>query len=140
MKRQLNCVMMIDDDEPTNYFNSILFEAANCTRHLEIIDGGKKALDYLQNAETGQNNFVLPDLVFLDINMPGMNGWEFLEEYEKLAHSGHRKPVIIMLSTSQSSNDTKKANSNPQIDGFENKPLTIGMIDRIIGRYFNIAG
>lgn len=135
MKEKLNCLMVIDDDEPTNFINNMIIEEACCTNHLEIIDSGIEALRYLQKSyevEQQQNSLIPPDLIFLDINMPRMNGWEFLDEYKKLKNGFIKKPVIIMLSTSINPDDKQRAESTPEVAGFENKPLTEEMILRII--------
>lgn len=142
MKEKLNCIMVIDDDEPTNFINEMVIEEANCTCHLEIVDSGIKALNYLQKAgvcEDKKNSIILPDLVFLDINMPRMNGWEFLDEYRKLNSSCTLKPIIIMLTTSLCPDDKQRAASIPEVAGFENKPLTEEMVHRVIKTYFDAA-
>ena len=142
IENMLNCILVIDDDEPTNFMSTLVIEEACCTRHLEIADSGFKALNYLQKASaetTVHNNFILPDLVFLDINMPLMNGWEFLTEFKKLNNDYFRKPVIIMLTTSLNPDDKHRAENIPEVDGFENKPLTKEMIQKMMEKYFNIA-
>ncbi|MEO6548963.1 MAG: response regulator [Ferruginibacter sp.] len=137
MNDKLNCIMVIDDDEPTNFLNTLLIEEANCTKHLEIVESGLKALNYFENIQVAEENeCILPDLVFLDINMPCMNGWEFLEEYKHLDKEEMKQPVIIMLTTSLDPEDRLKAANIPEVAGFENKPLTTEMINRIINKYF----
>lgn len=138
----LGCILVIDDDEPTNFISRMVIEEAGCTRHLEIADSGRKALNYLQKAsvETVEHdNFILPDVVFLDINMPRMNGWEFLSEFKKLKNEGSAKPVIIMLTTSLNPDDKYRAENIPEVVGFENKPLTKEMIQQVIKKYFSAA-
>ena len=140
MKEKLNCIMVIDDDEPTNFINEMVIEEANCTCHLEIIDSGIKALNYLQKASTCEdkkNSIFLPDLIFLDINMPCMNGWEFLDEYRKLNSRCILKPIIIILTTSLCPDDKQRAEDILEVAGFENKPLTEEMVNRVIRRYFD---
>ncbi|MEP7106856.1 MAG: response regulator [Ferruginibacter sp.] len=140
MNEKLNCIMVIDDDEPTNFISTMLIEEANCTRHLQIVESGKKAMDYLENVKScgnEKNCFIQPDLIFLDINMPRMNGWEFLDEYKKLKNSRLAKMVIIMLTTSLNPDDELKADNIPEVAGFEKKPLTTEMIHRVIKTYFD---
>jgi CheY-like chemotaxis protein len=140
MNKKLNCIMVVDDDEPTNYISTMLIEEANCTRHLEIVDSGMDALNYLENTtgdENVKNLLIPPDLLFLDINMPRMNGWEFLDEYKKLKNARLVKTVIIMLTTSLNPVDKLRAESIPEVAGFESKPLTAEMIRRVIKTYLN---
>ena len=84
MKPKLNGVMIIDDDEPTNFFNQMIVENSGCTDHIMVAQSGQEALDYLSNGALAEenSNSPLPSLIFLDINMPAMNGWEFLEGIE----------------------------------------------------------
>ncbi len=131
--------MVIDDDEPTNFISTMLIEEAACTRHLEIADSGLKALTYLKKATDASNetdDIVLPELIFLDINMPRMNGWEFLTEFRKIKNGYNFQPVIIMLTTSLNPDDKHRAENTVEINGFENKPLTRELIDRVTKKYF----
>src|ERR1041384_5557494 len=73
MKTALNCVLLIDDDEPTNYINKMLIEEAHCTKQVEVVQGGQAALNYLSSFASNPEPGQLPELIFLDINMPAMN-------------------------------------------------------------------
>ncbi len=82
----LNCILLVDDDDVSNYLNKLLIEKSGIDVDVEVALNGLTALEYLTS--TGQFNgnavFPRPELILLDINMPRMNGWEFLDEYEKL--------------------------------------------------------
>lgn len=139
MKQKLNCILFIDDDEPTNFISKMLIEESNCTEHVEIAQSGQAALNYLLNNEhVGGNNknFPCPDLIFLDINMPAMNGWEFLDKYNELDQQHKGKVITVMLTTSLNPDDRTRANENPAISSFETKPLTQEKLDRILKEYF----
>ena len=78
MKQKLNCILVIDDDEPTNFFTRMIIEESNCTTHVKVVESAQEALDYLSKSRTpGRNEaqYPSPDLILLDINMPAMNGW-----------------------------------------------------------------
>src|SRR5690349_14796448 len=120
MKQKLNCVLLIDDDEPTNFLTQMILEDAGCANYIKVAQSGPEALKYLSsNAEESNPT---PDLVFLDINMPAMDGWEFIDEFRNIGRK--LKPIIIMLTTSLFPEDRQRAKEIPEISGFENKPLT----------------
>jgi len=140
MKKKLNCVLLIDDDEATNFLNQELVSETGCTEHIEVAQSGSKALEYLTHADEhcGKNSsdFPCPELIFLDINMPAMNGWEFLEKYRKLENKHKGNVIVVMLTTSLFPDDKRRAETIPEISGFENKPLTPEAIERIVKKYF----
>ncbi|MEO7983665.1 MAG: response regulator [Bacteroidota bacterium] len=139
MNQKLNCVLFIDDDEPTNFLNQLVIENVNCSEHVQIATSGEQALRYLGNSKNcapANSNYPCPDLIFLDINMPAMNGWEFLKEYNELEKEQKGNIVIIMLTTSLNPDDIIKAKDTPHITGFENKPLTEEKLARLLEKYF----
>lgn len=139
MNKKLNCILVIDDDEPTNFFTRIILEEASCCNHIKTVQSGQEALDYMAQSEkpgADPDLFPSPDLIFLDINMPAMNGWEFLDEYRKLSIAPQHKIIMVMLTTSLFPEDKAKAGRSPEISGFENKPLTLDKLDRILKTYF----
>jgi CheY-like chemotaxis protein len=140
MKQKLNCVLLIDDDEPTNFMSNMVLEEAECASHIQIMQSAKNALDYLTKSDDPGNENVempYPELIFLDVNMPAMNGWEFLDKYNELQRFKSKKPIIIMLTTSINPDDQLKANQIPLVAGFENKPLTSDMIESLIKKHFD---
>ena len=130
MKKRLNCIMLIDDDEDDNYFHQIILRKMDIAHHIQVAQTGLEALDYLEKGNA------VPDIIFLDINMPGMNGWDFLDEYKKLNARQKTTVIIIMLTTSISPADQEKAERIPEIAGFQSKPMTPEMINDILERYF----
>ena len=140
MKEKLNCIMLIDDDEPTNFVSTVYIEEAQCTNHLQITDSGQKALNYLTSSKEfacDSLNYPCPDLIFLDINMPAMDGWEFLDQYKQLSKEQRGKIIIIMLTTSLNPDDSIKAGKIPEISGFATKPLTAELIDKVLKEHFD---
>jgi CheY-like chemotaxis protein len=137
MKPKLKCVLIIDDDEPTNFFTRMILEEMNCAEHIQTVQSGQEALEYLAKSEgpgCDENLYPSPDLVFLDINMPAMNGWEFLEEYRKMTVK-HRI-IMVMLTTSLFPEDKLKAEAMPEISDFENKPITEEKVKAVLHKYF----
>ena len=134
MKKKLNSVLLIDDDRSTNFFNKIIIQKTNCTDNIVVVESGEQGLEYL-NTSIDQK-FPQPDLIFLDINMPGMDGWEFMKHYEKLDDNKKGKIIIIMLTTSLNPDDKEKAEKIVDIKGFKNKPLSTAMVMEIVQHYF----
>ena len=140
MKKKLACILLIDDDEPTNYFNKMIIEEVDCAEHVEVVVSGKAALNYLTNSGAwagDKTKFPQPDIIFLDINMPAMNGWEFLTKYSVLEKHHKGEIVMVMLTTSLNPDDVTRANAIPDVTGFETKPLTSEKLDLILKKYFS---
>jgi CheY-like chemotaxis protein len=132
MKKKLNCILLIDDDDDDNYFHQIIINRMNITEHIEVVLNGEEALIFLKKEE----NQYHPDIIFLDINMPKMNGWEFMEAYKELRADQKAKVLVIMLTTSESPEDKKRVVLYPEIIGFNSKPLTQEMLIAILEKYF----
>jgi CheY-like chemotaxis protein len=139
MKKKLNCVLLIDDDEPTNFLTQMIIESADCAIDIQVATSGEKALEYLtkiKKENEGANDPPFPELIFLDINMPAMNGWEFLKKYNELEKHHKENIVIIMLTTSLNPDDRLISKNIAHIAGFENKPLTQEKLDALLKRFF----
>ncbi|MEL6925327.1 MAG: response regulator [Bacteroidota bacterium] len=129
----LDLILLIDDNPADNFFHTMILEEANCTRQIIAKESGEAALEYLTTAEEGR--FPQPDLIFLDINMPGMSGWDFIEYYDKLPEDQKGKNLVMMLTTSLNPDDSNRAGSTPAIKEFISKPLTVEMVNEILISY-----
>ncbi len=127
---KLKRVLLVDDCEATNFLHTMLIEEYGCAENVVVKLNGREALDYLITEEEGA--FPQPELVFLDINMPVMNGWEFLEEYESLEVGQRAGAVVVMLTTSLNPGDRIKAEAHSGIKSFETKPLSLEKIDEVL--------
>lgn len=134
MAVKLNCILLIDDDEPTNFLNRLTLEQAGCAREIRVAQGGQEALDYLYSC--GGEGSPRPDLIFLDINMPAMDGWEFLQRYRSLPADRKADIVLIMLTTSLNPDDELRTKAIPEVSGFENKPLDQQRLMALLDKYF----
>ena len=137
MKKKLSTVLLIDDDEPTNFINSYIIDEVNCANSIKTVQSAEEALQYLSKCSTGDipDATPAPELIFLDINMPGLDGWDFLEEYRKLTHL-HKKSIIVMLTTSLNPDDRLRAQFIKEVAGFRSKNLTPEMLIELLKEYF----
>jgi response regulator of citrate/malate metabolism len=126
--------MLIDDDPDDNFIHERVIRKSNAAEMVIAMKTASSALEYLKSKEDINNTH--PDLIFLDINMPGMNGWEFLQEYNKLDIQFRSQVIIIMLTTSDNPTDKMKATLANGICAFKTKPLTKEMLEEIRTKYF----
>jgi len=129
---KIGCIMLVDDDDDDNFFHARAIKENKLAETVIIQDSAKKALKYLRDKEDPTS-----DLIFLDINMPVMSGWEFLNEYGQLDKDLRGKTIIIMLSTSQNPTDIAKSKTWDFVSDYVTKPLTKEILERIIRKYFN---
>ncbi|MDZ4839144.1 MAG: response regulator [Bacteroidota bacterium] len=129
-------ILLVDDDEVSNYINSELIENIGISSQVKVCENGREAIDYLTSLETNENQQI-PQLILLDLNMPEMNGFGFLEAYQDLPDNVSADVIIILLTTSISEEDKEKIKKvhNSEIVFLE-KPLTISDLERIKNQYF----
>jgi len=133
--KKLSCILLIDDDLPTNFYNRKVIEKAGCAEHVEVCNSGEAALEFLKK-DFNSGPPPQPELIFLDINMPIMDGWEFLEEYDKLPDHLQGDVVVVMLTTSINPDDEVRANEL-NIHGFARKPLTEKLLIDLVEKHFS---
>ncbi|HEY2581009.1 MAG TPA: response regulator [Mucilaginibacter sp.] len=120
-------VLLVDDDEINNFISIKLIKKALLTTEIIACLNGKFAIDQLVDIQR-KDPSKLPDYILLDINMPIMNGWEFLDEYKRLNIDPSGKTKIFIISSSVFSNDINKARSYPLVKDFISKPLNVDKI------------
>ena len=131
---KLKCILLIDDDQPINFLNEIIIKRARCAQNVVSVLSGADALRVLNgNIETTCRN---PDVIFVDLNMPAMSGWEFLEEYRKLPARVREGTIVKILSSSVNPDDEALANETPGVHGFLNKPLTEEKLQQVLSTFF----
>lgn len=134
MNTLVDCVLLIDDDKATNFFNKRVVTKHKGFREVNTVQSGMAALEYL--ISVGDNKATKPDLIFLDINMPAMNGWEFLNEFSKLDNKVTNGIKVILLSTSSNPDDVRASSKNHSVDDFINKPLSLNLLDDVLENHF----
>jgi len=130
VKKKLNCILLIDDNQADNRYHQIVIKGMNITERIEVALDGVEALNFLNQENSS------PDLIFLDINMPKINGWEFLKEYQKLSAKQKAKIIIVMLTTSDNPKDLERAKQIKEVAGYKVKPLTEELLTEILEQHF----
>lgn len=133
MSKPLDLIMLIDDDEYTNFIHERAVEKSGLCEKVISFDKAKEALTYLQ--EHSEKAAGVPQLIFLDINMPVMNGWQFIEEYKRLPPERKAKRLLFMLTTSLNPDDEARAKEIGEMAGFFRKPLTPDGLKGIVDQY-----
>lgn len=131
MKKKLNCILLVDDDPDDNYYHQIIINEMNIVNKIDVATNGIEAVAYLK-----KENQTPPEIIFLDLNMPKMNGWEFLNEYKHLDNVQKAKVLILILTTSANPDDIKRAKEIKEVSGFETKPLSKELLSQLLNEYF----
>jgi len=113
--------MVIDDNEIDLYIAEMLMATTGFAEKVVCVSSAREALAYLKSLNADPDS--LPQFIFLDINMPEMTGFDFLNEYQHLPENIRKKCIIMMLTTSLDEDDRTQAESNQFVRKFLNKPL-----------------
>lgn len=128
---KLNSILLIDDDHINNFIVVSKLKSIQLVENINYVENGKAAIEFI-NKCIAEDIETLPSLIFLDINMPIMDGWEFLAEFEKIDHKYTSKMHIYMVSSSVYNEDIEKSKQYPNVKMFISKPLVRERIEQII--------
>jgi len=116
-----NNIMLVDDDEIFTFIIKKIVEESKLSNHIDIFINGLEAINFLEaNANAAEK---LPEVIFLDLSMPVLDGWGFLEEYIDLKPKLSKKITLYIISTSVSPLDFEKAKKYSDVTDFIVKPL-----------------
>src|SRR5438874_1958253 len=113
--------LLIDDNDIDNFINERMITTTNFAKTVVVKTSAEAALEYLRKYDSDTS--VMPQVIFLDLNMPVVDGFGFLEEYERLPDPLKKFCKIIVLSSSISPEDINRASTNPYVMKYVNKPL-----------------
>ncbi len=120
-------IIFIDDDDVTNFLTREALKRKGFQGETVFFESATKALEYLENLDLSHH----PDVIFLDIKMPEMDGFDFLDEYIKNGLDKKINAKIFMLTSSVSSADIEKSNTYDVVSGFLNKPFSYDLLKNI---------
>ncbi|AHM58476.1 response regulator receiver [Flammeovirgaceae bacterium 311] len=129
----ISSVLLVDDDAAANFINQLLLKDVVASGNLQVVQNGEEALQLINTCI--EEKRALPELILLDLNMPVMDGFEFLEAYQELDLQEQQKPVIAVLTTSMNPKDVNRINELGIVD-FINKPLSPKSIHQLIEKRF----
>ena len=127
-KRPLICI--IDDDEIYQFLLTNIINSNKLAEEIITLSNGEKAIQYLSNNRAIDEN--IPDVIFLDVNMPIMDGWQFIEEYAGIKKEIKKKIVIIMFSSSLNLIDIERARKINEISDYIVKLIKLEDIERFL--------
>lgn len=133
----LDLILLIDDDDTTNYLNQRLLNEMGVSKEIKICNNGMEAIEYLSEACFGTaSNKICPDLIFLDIKMPVMDGFSFLDEYHRRNLDSQDHVIIMMLTSSASFYDLERLKNYDRVKKHFSKTLTKHDVQEVLDQFF----
>jgi len=125
---KVETIWIVDDDEVYQYITKTYIEVENAADNIISFTNAQEAIDKL----SAQNGTPVPDIILLDINMPGVDGWQFLDEYKKIKQDIPQNIHIFLVTSSVDDNDRRKANSYAEIEKYIEKPIDEKTLQNIL--------
>lgn len=128
-----NYVMLIDDLELDNFINEKLLAANDFSKNIYVNTSARSALEFLSNILVMGEGFLqaMPEVIFIDINMPMVDGFQFIDAFKKTIEKQVKKPKLVVLTSSVFEKDKERTFNISEDILFLNKPLTAEMLEKI---------
>lgn len=130
----MNKILCVDDDAITLMMSKITIKKAGFSDDVITVFNGQEAIDYyaeLKETSTEMTNKEYPQLIFLDLNMPVLGGWEFLDDFMNLYYEKFTDTKVVIISSTVDPFDKEKAKSYPIVIDFFSKPITKEMLNQL---------
>jgi len=129
----LNTILFIDDDPITLMLCKMVISKSLFSKEIATAKNGEEALQYFNTLKQVNTNNPLtkPELIFLDLNMPVMGGWEFLDSFSTSDYSDYNNTKVIILSSTIDPEDLEKSKKYPMVIDFLSKPISKEMLEYI---------
>lgn len=124
-------IMLIDDSDIDNMVNKHILSKNNVAEHIIVFTSANDALAYFSEHKSTTDEMLIPKIILLDINMPIMNGFGFLVEFEKINSTNLKDTKVIMLTSSVDPNDIRRSKDYTSVISFISKPLSIEHLNEI---------
>jgi len=124
-------VVCVDDDKVASLVLKVSLTKSNFCSEIETFVDGSLAMNYLKSVDNKAGARDFPDVIFLDLNMAQMDGWDFLEEYEKLYAKDFPESRILVLTSSLNPEDRRKVMNYPFVLDFISKPISVNLLAQI---------
>ena len=133
----INSILLIDDDDSSNFLHSIFINKLGLDIEVNTALNGQEGLDFILNKGLGELS--LPCMVMLDLRMPVKDGWEFMRMYEEQVPQELKEQLVIVLVTvSDNQEDKDRAEANPYIMDYAQKPLSDNTFRKLIEKHFDL--
>ncbi|GAB3637679.1 response regulator [Hymenobacter arcticus] len=136
MTDALNHIVLIEDNETTSFLNNRLLSRLGVAKQVSSFSKAEEAMKFLWSGESAAAEAApAPDLIFVDLKMPGMSGFDFLERYSQLPTVAQQRTVVAVLTTSMHGADTARVAQYPNVE-YLTKPLTEEKMQRLLTKRF----
>lgn len=133
MSTKISNLCIIDDDPMSSFYIKRLAELGEVANIITIYNNAQGAIDHLLNYKKSSQN--LPDIILLDIYMPGLDGWGFLQEYKSIKDGLDKRMEIYVISSSTHPNDISRAKSIPEVKDYLQKPVTLEILKEMAASF-----